>query len=341
MKLAKEPPHPPRLVGFFEQALGELGAVSERAWHDRLDVVAEGEAAALWRDDGQLHAATLHFPEPDEPGARDAAVQVFPGCPLTFRLVEALWRRRRSQFRACLQPPVEANHPPTTEVAQKIWQNQFGQRVRVDPDGWQRVWHFALVATVRVAIQSIDQSWTTHRLAIALSDGERDVQLEEQLDHFAFVPDPGETVLWLPLDSLPWKSWLIRRLTEDLHDDLAAIRKRQERFLERELRRIDEYFDNYRRELVGRMERQHTDHARARYQERLRATEAEHLRRRDDQVQRHEIRLLPSVDALLLTAETAWGTTVRGLHGEPAPQSVYVPRARRWSRWPEVRMGKG
>ena len=70
MKLAKQPPDPSRLAEFFEQALGELGAVCERAWHDRLDVVAEGEAASLWRNDGQLHAATLHFPEPAGPGAR-------------------------------------------------------------------------------------------------------------------------------------------------------------------------------------------------------------------------------------------------------------------------------
>ena len=99
MKLAKEPPYPARLAGFFEQALGELGAVCERPWHDRLDVVAEGEAASLWRDDGQLHAATLHFPEPAEPGARDAATQVFPGCPLTFRLAEALLSFGNDAFR--------------------------------------------------------------------------------------------------------------------------------------------------------------------------------------------------------------------------------------------------
>jgi hypothetical protein len=335
MKLAKEPPHPSRLAGFFEQTLGELGAVCERAWHDRLEVLAEGDAASLWRDDGQLHAATLHFPEPDDPGARDAAAQVFPGCPLTFRLVEALWRRRPPPFRACLQPGLEANHPPATAVAQKVWHNQFGQSVRVDPGDWQRVWHFTLVATVRVAIQSIDQSWTVHRLAIALSDGERDAQLEEQLDGFGFVPNPGEMVPWLRLESVPWQDWLIRHLMDDLRDDMTAIRKRQERYLERELRRIDEYFDSYRQELAGRMERQHKDEARARYQERLRATEAEHLRRRDDQVLHHEIRLLPRVDALLLTAETAWKTAVSGLHGESASQSVYVPRARRWFREPQ------
>ncbi|HUI05850.1 MAG TPA: hypothetical protein VL486_02470 [Verrucomicrobiae bacterium] len=332
MKLAKQPPHPARLVEFFEQTLGELGAVCERTWYDRLDVVAEGEAASLWRNDGQLHATTLHFPEPTEPGARDAAVQVFPGCPLTFRLVEALWRQRPPLFRACLQPGLETNSPPTTAVAQKVWQNQFGQRARMNPDDWRRVWHFTLIAVVRVAIQSVDQHWTTHRVAMAMSDGQRDVQLEQQLDGFAFVPYPGGPVPWMGLESVPWKDWLNRHVLEDLCDDLASIRKRQEHYLERELRRIDDYFDAYHQELAGRMGRQHKDEARARYQERLRATEAEHLRRRDDQVQRHEIRLLPYLDALLVTAEAAWQTAVSGLHGERTLEAVYVPRRRRWFR---------
>src|SRR5690349_6341470 len=94
MKLAKQLPEPSPLVNFFEQSLAELGAVTDRAWHDRLDVIADDPAARLWGDDGQFHSTALFFPEPGSTGARDAATEVFPGCPLTFGLAETLWREK-------------------------------------------------------------------------------------------------------------------------------------------------------------------------------------------------------------------------------------------------------
>lgn len=64
----------------------------------------------------------------------------------------------------------------------------------------------------------------------------------------------------------------------------------------------------------------------------LAAAKAEHARRRQDQVQRHEIRVIPHFDALLWLAEPAWQATVSFLEGNQPRrvEAVLVPRARRW-----------
>src|SRR5437867_301656 len=91
MNLSRLTPEPGAVADFFQEALESLGAICERSWHDRLDVIAEGTAARLWREDGGLHETTLRFaPAGEAIGSRDASTDVFPGCPLTFRLAEAL-----------------------------------------------------------------------------------------------------------------------------------------------------------------------------------------------------------------------------------------------------------
>ena len=90
MRLDRLAYDPAALVDFYEQGFGSLGALCERTWHDRLDIVAEGRAAELWNPGGALHEIELHFASADASGARDSAREVFPGCPLTFRLAEAL-----------------------------------------------------------------------------------------------------------------------------------------------------------------------------------------------------------------------------------------------------------
>jgi len=90
MKLNRATHDPGQLLEFYEEGLSALGALCERTWHDRLQVVAEGRAATLWNPQGALHEVELHFMPSDTTSARDAAREVFPGCPLTFQLAEAL-----------------------------------------------------------------------------------------------------------------------------------------------------------------------------------------------------------------------------------------------------------
>jgi len=329
MRLPRLSAEPGPLLDFFQEGLERLGAVCERTWHDRLEVVAEGAAAKLWQAEGQLHAAELHFPAPDALGMRDTAKQVFPGCPLTFRLVETLAQQQVRRFRACLAPPLDGDKPPVAAIVEKVWQNQFGRPAQAEAGEWNRTWHFSLVAAVRCELQAIDQTGLFHRLAVNLADGRQDALLETELDYFTVQPPPAEPVPWPELLLVPWQAWLTRALAEDLRDDLAEVRRRQEHYLKRELDRIDAYFLNYEQELQARMARQHKPEAVARCQDRLRAAETEHARRRDDQVHRHEIRVIPHVDSLLITAETAWQTRMCERHGAPV-LGTYLPRVRRW-----------
>ena len=90
MNLERLPYDTSALVDFYEEGLSALGAICERSWHDRLQLIAEGPSARLWCPNGALTELELSFPSPESADARDAERQVFPGCPLTFRLVEAL-----------------------------------------------------------------------------------------------------------------------------------------------------------------------------------------------------------------------------------------------------------
>jgi len=61
MKFPKIPAQAEYLMEFFEESLHSLGAICERSWHDRLEVLAEGDAAHLWQKDDDLFSGSLSF----------------------------------------------------------------------------------------------------------------------------------------------------------------------------------------------------------------------------------------------------------------------------------------
>jgi hypothetical protein len=62
--------------------------------------------------------------------------------------------------------------------------------------------------------------------------------------------DPvDEKPAWPTLDLAKVSAWIGRALSTELVPELTKIQERQELFLRRELSRIDEYFENYAREL--------------------------------------------------------------------------------------------
>jgi hypothetical protein len=125
---------------------------------------------------------------------------------------------------------------------------------------------------------------------------------------------------------------LQQALEQELAGDLARVRARQENSLRRELERVDDYFENYERELNARAARSSSQNARTKTTDRLAAAKAEHSRRRADQLARHEIRLHPHLDALLLVAENAWCARLRieRAHHAQEIEALFIPRARRW-----------
>ncbi len=334
MKLARLTHHPSGLIDFFQEGLETLGAVCERSWHDRLQLVAEGPAAKLWNPDGALLETELRFPPPDESGLRDAAKEVFPGCPLTFHLAEALRSTTLSLERVCLSPLDIQHRPPASEVAEKLWHAQYPGTTRWRLEAtFKSAWHFSLLLLVRCEIQAIDQHWSLHRVAFSLPDGQRDDALASGLDFVQIAGAPADAVPWPAADFTAWQPRLRAALEEELSADLAAIRQRQENYLRRELERIDAYFAGYERELVERVSRSARGSAKIKIEERLAAAKGEHARRRADQVHRHEIRVIPHVDALLLLAEPAWTanvTFVRKIETQTA-EALFIPRARRWA----------
>ena len=333
MKLDRIPYEPGALVDFYEAGLTAVGALCSRTWHDRLEVVAEGPAARLWNPDGTLHSVELQFAPAGASGAREAAREVFPGCPLTFRLAEALRPAPLALERVTLAADGSAARAPDVPLVEKLWRSQYPDTTR-----WRQAapfvpaFHFSLVALVRCEIQAIDQHWSLHRLAVALPGGEPDDTLAAALDFAELSPEAPAELAWPHCDAAQLGDWLGRALTETLGPELTTIRKRQEDYLRRELERIDAYFSGYAQELSDRAARTHSDTVKLKADQRLAAAQAEHTRRRADQVQRHEIRILPRLDTLLLLAEPAWQTTITTAHhGETASLAAhYVPRNRRW-----------
>jgi hypothetical protein len=332
MKLAKLPHDPGALVDFFHESLESLGALCERTWHDRLQVVAEGRAARLWNAGGELAEKELFFPSPDDTAPRQADHEVFPGCPLTFRLVESLADGGLGLQRAVVAP-ADKLRAPAPDVAERLWRLQFPatSRWRLETN-FAADWHCSLVAVARCEIQAIEQHWSLHRLAISLPDGEPDADLAQNLHLLALTASGPERSHWPVPAPEAWQAHLERALELDLETDLTRIRERQEHYLRRELDRVDKYFEDYLGELGGRLARSRSAETKTKLADRRRAAHAEHERRRQDQVQRHEIRIIPHVDTLLLLAEPAWQITLQvSEHGEPRRQiAVWLPRTRRW-----------
>jgi hypothetical protein len=319
------------LVDFYQEALEHLGAACERTWFDRLEYVAEGHSARPWHDDGRACDGELHFPSPETEGPRDAQREVFPGCPLTFRLAESLRPSPLALERGMLAVPLSP--APLPELAEKIWRAQWpsDSRWRMESP-FVASFHFSLVALARCEIQAIDQHWSLHRLVLACPGGEPDPILAEKFDFMELTAETPANLTWPVVNPALWREQLNTVFLDELAAQLESIRRRQENSLGRELQRIDHYFAGYELELSGRARRSQSDSSKAKIDQRLNAARAEHARRRVDQVQRHEIRVIPRLDALLLLAEPAWKTTVMLTRpGEQRQQSAhFVPRARRW-----------
>jgi hypothetical protein len=332
MQLSRLPHDPGTLVDFYQEALEHLGAVCERSWFDRLQLLAGGKAAELWNAEGGLHETELRFPPPDASSPRDAATEVFPGCPLTFHLAEALCARPLPLERAVLAPG-EKSHAPPFEVAEKLWHAQVpGPGQFRMPSPFVASHHYSLLILVRCEIQAIDQHWSLHRLVLSLPGGGLDEGLAESLDFARLDPAPASGMDWPRLPHAEMFNLLKSGMAGAIEAELSAIKVRQENYLRRELDRVDDYFDGYERELKQRAARGQSDGGRIKAQERLAAARAEHARRRQDQVQRHEIHVIPHVDALVVLAEPAWRGTVIVAQKNSAREhsALFVPRSRLW-----------
>ncbi|HEV2327708.1 MAG TPA: hypothetical protein VGY56_02845 [Verrucomicrobiae bacterium] len=340
MKLERAKYEPGEALEFYEQGLTALGALCERTWHDRLEIVAEGRAAGLWNSDGSLHQVELHFAPADATVARDAAREVFPGCPLTFQLAEAL-RHSPLPLERFVFPNTTPPRPPDAAVAEKLWRAQFPDTTRwVLTDSrhtegrppFKPDFHFSLVAFARCEIQAMDQHWSLHRIAVSLPDGELDDDLAREIGFHQAIGESTADIAWPSPDPTQWGVLLKRALEQELNAELMAVRARQEHSLRRELERIDDYFENYGKELNSRSLRSSSENAKLKMADRLAAAKAEHARRRADQEKRHEMLIQPHVDGLLLVAEAAWRASLQLArpHDLQAVEALFIPRSRRW-----------
>jgi hypothetical protein len=334
MKLDRLPYDPAALLNFYEEGLGALGALCERTWYDRLEIVAERRAASLWTSDDSIHAVELQFAEPELKKARDADREVFPGCPLTFRLAEALLGKP-SEFalERFVLASDSAKSPPDAASAEKRWRAQFpttGPWQVLSP--FKRVFHFSLLSLIRCEIQAVDQHWSLHRIAIGLPFGEIDESLAQGFDFAQASTASAEPIPWPKTELKTWSPLLHQALSSALGSDLESVRSRQKANLQRELDRIDEYFESYARELSGRAERSSNETTKTKSSDRLAAAKAEHARRRLDQISRHQIHVHPRLDALLLIAEEAWQAKVetRLERSSKVSDALFLPRSRRW-----------
>jgi hypothetical protein len=206
MKIDRARHDPGLLLEFYEDSLSALGSLCERTWHDRLEVVAEGRPATLWNPDGTLHEVELRFIPADATSARDAAREVFPGCPLTFRLAEAL-RYSPLPLEQFVLPDDGLARPPDAAVAEKLWRAQFPDTTRWQMAApFQAGYHFSLVGLVRCEIQAIDQHWSLHRVAMSLPGGELDDDLAREMGFHQASHETSVEITWPTTDPARWNA---------------------------------------------------------------------------------------------------------------------------------------
>ena len=329
MKIVRLDYDPASALAFFEESLSALGALCERTWHDRLEVLAEGRVARLWNEGGALHQQELLFAAADAKGARDAHHEVFPGCPLTFQIFEALRSTPLVLEKLVLSHDTRAQTPDPA-VLEKLWRSQNPGTRRWRPAGEiKRAFHFSLVALARCEIQAIDQHWSLHRIAIALPSGEADPLLARELPLLEVAVEAENGLEWPRVKPVQWWGLLGKELEREMRPDVEAMSSRQQQYLQRELERLDDYFAHYEHELLQRSSRAASM---VKTNERLTAARSERDRRRLDQVARHEICVRPHLDALLLVAEPCWRACLE-VEEQRATQmisAIFVPRTRRW-----------
>jgi hypothetical protein len=333
MKLSRLEYDPGSALTFYDESLTALGGLCERTWHDRLQVVAEGPSATLWNDTGALHSQELYFANADAASGRDPLREVFPGCPLTFRLTELLRSSALVLEKVVLRDSAHDKLPERSAL-EKLWRSQYPatRQWRLTADA-KASFHFSLVALVRCDIQAIDQHWSLHRIALALPNGEADEALAQQLLVLDLHSSDPATITWPSINPRDCWPMLTKAIETDLAPDIEAVRARQTQYLDREIRRIDDYFSEYEKELARRVSRR-AGRGDLKADQRLAAARAEHARRRVDQVARHEIRVVPHVDALLLIAEPAWQAIIETeeQRSVQAIAATFVPRPRKWFR---------
>lgn len=328
MKIERIKHDPRTALEFFSQGLESLGAVCEAPWYDRLEVVAEGAAAKLWDGEGGIVHRELRFPEVGADVPKEVTRDVFPGCPILFQLAETLRADTSAMFKVVIGDPAFEEGAPRKEVLEKTWtlaRPRTGRPRFSQPVATRR---FSFVFVVRLEVQSTDQHWSLHRVACGWPDGARDAELERDLFMQAVgKPAPGESLDW-PSPTGKELAGLLERVLPEMEPGLGAILDRQRRYMARELSRIDEYFSKRVAELNHRRQR-----STAKIDERIAATKNEHRRRREDQVNRHEVVVTPHVDGVACVAERSWSVNVTGLHGREETDHGrwhFVPRTRRW-----------
>jgi hypothetical protein len=281
-----------------------------------------------------MHEIELQFAPAETACARDAARQVFPGCPLTFHLADAL-RLLPLPLERFVLPETASARLPDAPVLEKLWRAQFSDTARwqlagpPQPDN-----HFTLLALARCEIQAMDQHWSLHRVAVSLADGEPVPDLSRDISFYQAGANAAGEITWPPPDPERWRELMKKTLEKELAPELDRIRGRQESSLRRELERVDDYFESYQRELRARAKRSSDENSRLKTADRLAAAQTEHARRRADQLARHEIRVHPHLDGLLLVAEKAWRARVR-FERSRLPQeleALFIPRSRQW-KW--------
>lgn len=218
-------------------------------------------------------------------------------------------------------------------MAEKLWRSQFPGTTRwrlkaaFKPDS-----HFSVMALARCEIQAIDQHWSLNRVAVSLPGGETDENLAREIVFAEISQASDQQITWPRADPAKWHPFLAHALETDLKQDLLSVVARQQNSLGRELQRVDDYFENYALELSSRSTRSTSENVRSKQADRLAAARAAHERRRADQIARHEIRVHPHVDALLLVCEPAWQVQleVDRAHQSQRVTAQIIPRARRW-----------
>lgn len=276
----------PSLIDFFSSGIQELGGLVEAVGHEDYEFILPNSLRAK-TDNGYLRLNVGNQP-------------LTVNSPLIESLCDVL-SEKVCVAKAFLNPQ---------RVQGGDLQEKWTRRFHLD-HGRPTLVHSVVEETahalihVKAAFVSESKEEHLYQVALNLSTGIAQPHLATSVDSLFLDPVPhyGDIPRFLPLPFDVWAPALETAFASVSEADVEKFKQRQERFVARDLSRIEDYFNQMAADLIRqqtRLDSTASPHLKTALQSRRAALELDYRKKREDIQEKHRLVVEPKVYAVLL-----------------------------------------